>query len=97
MIHLSKVRDGIHKFKVIIQSNTSRKTIKFGAYGYSDYTIHKDPERKKRYILRHKDKEDWKDVKTAGFWSRWILWNKKSILSSIADTRKRFNLKIIYK
>ena len=26
------------------------RTVHFGADGYSDYTIHKDPERKQRYI-----------------------------------------------
>ena len=30
------------------------KKISFGAAGYSDFTIHKDPERKNRYIERHK-------------------------------------------
>ena len=28
------------------------KTVPFGAAGMSDYTIHKDPERKERYINR---------------------------------------------
>ena len=54
-----------------------KKTIPFGAKGYSDYTIHKDDERKERYINRHRKSEDWNNIYTAGFWSRWCLWNKK--------------------
>ena len=30
------------------------KNVSFGAAGMSDYTLHKDPERKERYISRHK-------------------------------------------
>ena len=43
------------KFKVtILYPNGRKKTVQFGAKGYSDYTIHKDKERMKRYDSRHK-------------------------------------------
>lgn len=58
----------------------------------SDYTIHKDPERKKRYIIRHKKNEHWNDPITAGSLSRYVLWNKPSLRESIKDYKKRFNL-----
>jgi len=32
------------------------KTTHFGAAGMSDYTKHKDPERKQRYLNRHRKK-----------------------------------------
>lgn len=72
------------------------KTVHFGAKGMSDYTIHKDPARKQRYIDRHHRRESWSKsgLKSAGFWSRWILWNKPSLSASIADTKRRFGLKI---
>ena len=65
--------DGKHKYYVI--TRTGRK-LYFGAKGYSDFTIHKDPERKKRYIERHKKTEDWTKfgVDTAGWWSYKYLW-----------------------
>ena len=34
--------------------NDNKKTIHFGASGYSDYTKHKDDDRKERYLARHK-------------------------------------------
>ncbi len=70
------------------------KTVHFGSAGMSDYTKHKDKERKNRYISRHKTNENWKKsgIKTAGFWSKWLLWNKPSIGSSKSDIRKRFNV-----
>lgn len=77
-----------------IRLNPSMKRISFGAKGYEDYTQHKNNDRKKAYIARHKETEDWKDTDTAGFWSRWLLWNKKTLDASIRDTENRFGIKI---
>lgn len=71
------------------------KKVHFGGLGYSDYTIHKDDERKERYLDRHRKREDWNDMETAGFWSRWLLWNKPTLRDSIKDTNERFNIHII--
>jgi hypothetical protein len=65
------------------------KKIHFGASGMSDYTIHKDPKRKKAYLLRHQKNENWNDPTTAGFWSRWILWN--------SPTSKEDNMKKVHR
>jgi hypothetical protein len=67
-------------------------TTHFGAAGMSDFTKHKDPERKQRYINRHRKRENWKDPKTAGALSLYVLWNKPTLRASIADYKKRFNL-----
>lgn len=85
------------KYKVIVSDGNTLKTIYFGSSMYEDYTMHKNDIRKKLYIDRHKSKEDWNNPFTAGFWSRWILWNKKTILASIKDTEKRFKMEIYYK
>ena len=71
--------------------NTGRqKLVHFGAKGMSDYTIHKDDERKKRYLKRHTKHESWRNPTSAGALSRWILWNKTSLRASIADYKRRF-------
>ena len=67
-------------------------TTHFGARGYEDYTQHKDEERKRRYISRHKKNENWNDVTSAGALSRWILWNKRTFNASLQDYKRRFNL-----
>jgi hypothetical protein len=69
----------------------------FGASGYQNFggvgkEKHLDIERKKRYINRHKNKENWKDPKKAGTLSRYVLWNKESFRESVKDYKKRFNL-----
>ena len=69
------------------------KTIHFGATGYSDYTKHKDKERKARYLKRHKSNEKWNKPMTAGSLSRYVLWNKPSYKGSVADYKRKFKLK----
>ena len=64
----------------------------FGSKGMSDFTKHKDPERKKRYMTRHSKRENWNSPKTPGALSRWILWNKDTLRKSITDYKRRFNL-----
>lgn len=68
--------------------------IHFGAAGYDDYTTHHDDRRKANYIQRHQAREDWDDYFTAGFWSRWLLWNKPTIIESIEDIEQRYPLYI---
>jgi len=81
------------KFKAVLRGDKIKKTIHFGAKGMSDFTKHGDIARKKRYLARHKPRENWSVPDTAGSLSRWILWNKKSLKSSIADYKRRFNLR----
>ena len=78
---------------IFYDGEKKKKTVHFGAAGYSDFLKHRDEERKKRYIDRHKARENWSDPMTAGALSRYILWNKPTLKASIADYKKRFNLK----
>ncbi len=77
------------KYYIITNDN---KKVYFGASNYSDFTIHKDEARKQRYINRHKKNENWNDKDSAGFWSRWLLWNLTTITASFQDIKKRFNI-----
>jgi hypothetical protein len=75
-----------------------RKSIHFGQAGASNFTQHKNLLRKERYLQRHSKNEDWNNPLTAGFYSRWLLWNKETLAESIRDTNRRFqNLHIVYK
>jgi hypothetical protein len=72
-------------------------TVHFGATGYQDYTQHKDEARMRNYLVRHRAREDWtaRGLRTAGFWSRWLLWNKPSLRASAADISRRFGVRVI--
>jgi hypothetical protein len=93
--HLIKIKksDKPNKKMMAVFENCqtgTKKTTHFGAAGMSDFTLNKDPERKKLYIIRHCKNEDWNNPVTAGALSRWILWNKQTLKSSIDDYKKRF-------
>lgn len=83
------------KYKAIFynKDRSKVKTTHFGAKGMNDYTIHKDDERKERYLARHKVNEDWNDYTSAGSLSRYLLWNKPSLSASFNDYLKKFKLK----
>ena len=68
------------------------KTVHFGASGMSDYTKHKDDERKKLYLARHKKNENWNNYMTPGSLSRWVLWEYKSLHEAIRKYKQKFNL-----
>ena len=75
------------KFMAVIE-NTNKK-IHFGDSRYSDYTKHKDPERKKAYLSRHK-KDKINNPNYAGFYSTNLLWNKPTLKESIQATNRKY-------
>lgn len=72
------------RYKAIINDT---KTVHFGSSQHSNYNLHKDKERKTRYLKRHKKNEKWNlsGIKTAGFYSRWLLWGKYTSLNQNID------------
>ena len=69
-------------------------TIHFGAKGMNDFTIHKNEEKKRLYLIRHQKNEDWTDLTKAGTWARFLLWGEKTLEASVKEMEKKFNIKI---
>jgi len=78
---------------------SSGKRVYFGAAGYNDYTIYYQKEGKEKadkmkraYIARHSKSENWGKygIDSAGFYARWLLWNKPTIEASYSDIKNRF-------
>lgn len=87
-----KLKGNSKKYEIIFEKNGKTYTRKFGAAGMSDYTIHKDKERRERYISRHKKDLRTNDPMKPGYLSMYILWNKPSIKASLADYKRRVNI-----
>jgi hypothetical protein len=87
--------DGIRKF---VARFPEGGTVHFGQYGASDYTAHKDRERMLRYLTRHRSRENWtrSGAKTAGFWSRWLLWSEPSFEQALVRTEKVLGRPILF-
>ena len=82
------------KLMAVFQLDNGRsRTTHFGAAGMDDYTKTKDKDQKKRYLERHRRRENWNSPMTAGALSRWVLWNKETRAASVADYKRRFKLK----
>jgi len=82
------------KLMAVFQLDNGRsRTTHFGARGMADYTKTKNKEQRKRYLDRHRKRENWDSPMTAGALSRWILWDKESRGASISAYKRRFKLK----
>lgn len=91
---------------VFMMSSGRTRCVHFGGRGNADYTlIHKrssphympnsqDRQRKRRaYLARHsKNGENWRNPASPGALSRWILWEKPSMTSAIANYKRKFKL-----
>ena len=65
------------------------KAVHFGAAGASDFTRNKDDSRRQAYLARHKANEDWNDKESAGFWSRYLLWEKPTLRGAAKALRHK--------
>ena len=94
LLQIKKANDDKHKYIAVLQDGSKAHNIAFGAKGYNDFTKTQNEDKKSSYISRHKVREDWckSGILTAGFWSRWILWNKPTIEESVKYTIKKFHL-----
>ena len=73
-IEISKSNRSDKKFKAVIDG---KKTIHFGSSAHSDFTKHKDPERKERYIKRHSNEDHSKsNIASPAWMSRFIFVGK---------------------
>jgi hypothetical protein len=93
-ISLEPANNKKHKYQITLQEITSGKIhkIKFGAYGYDDFTLTQNHKKKEGYILRHKVSENWTDALKPGTLSRFLLWNKPTLKASLEDYLSRFNI-----
>jgi hypothetical protein len=75
-----------------ITDRNRTKVVSFGAAGMQDFTMHKDPERQRRYIARHRAREHWNSPMTPGALSRYVLWSSPSLRQGISNYKRRFHL-----
>ena len=81
------------KYTAVIDNGKTSKSIHFGDNRYQDFTIHKDTERKKAYLARHKHDKSTNPL-YAGFYASNLLWNKPTLRESIKNTNDKYNVNI---
>jgi hypothetical protein len=85
------------KLVVSVVSKNSTRNIQIGDRKYEDYTIHRDDERKAKYIQRHsrnRERYGLDGIKTAGFYSRWLLWSKPTLIEAAKDLAEMTGLPV---
>ena len=93
LVKIAKSTNPEKKYMAVFENDGRTKTTHFGASGMSDFTQHHDPERRMRYLGRHKATEDWNDPTSAGALSRWILWgDSTSFNENVKRYKRRFDL-----
>jgi len=94
-VRLRRSNNSVHKFMAVFPDG---QIVRFGRKGYSDYTKHRDKARMERYLNRHRGRENWgrSGAKTAGFWSRWLLWSEPDFRRALRRTERALGKKIVY-
>lgn len=92
VIKLTKLRSGKKKYEVTFERNGKTIRRKFGASGMSDFTKHKNKDRRENYIRRHAKDLKTKDPTRPGYLSMYILWNKPSLEESFKDYKRRIGI-----
>ena len=92
VVSIKKLKTGKKKYLITFNKNGKEYKRRFGSLGMSDYTKHKDKDRRNIYISRHKKDLRTNDPMRAGYLSMYILWNKPSFKSSLADYKRRLNI-----
>ena len=72
------------RYTIYVPKGDKLVKIDFGSSQHENYTMHKDPERKRLYRLRHKN-DNLSDPYSPGYWSWWVLWNKPSLADSLEE------------
>jgi len=93
------------KWDAVFMVDGKEKKVSFGSAGMRDYTLVSNKLSKfylpkildrnvvrDSYRRRHKKDLETKDPMRAGYLSYYLLWNKKTLASSIKDYKKRFKL-----
>ena len=93
-----------HKKYSVVFSDGQRTN--FGDNRYEDYTQHGDKQRRASYISRHSNSRSREShrarenhtksgIRTAGWWSRYLLWgDSPSISGNIRNIEKKFGVNV---
>ena len=105
LLRIVKSSNSAKKFDAIFMIDGKEKKVSFGASGYRDYTEVNNKDSKfylPKILDRNVVKDSYrrrhiKDLKTndptrPGYLSYYLLWNKKTLASSIKDYKKKFSL-----
>ena len=90
--YILKKSQNMGKRYVIIMGDTMKHH--FGSAGGKTYIDGRSDVEKAAWIARHKGDKNYNNKHSGIYWSRWLLWSKKTLDESIKDMEKRLGVKI---
>jgi len=85
------------RYRVVMSKDGSQHSHDFGKPGATTYKDGASEDKRKNYLKRHSQMgEDWTQsgIHSAGFWSRWLLWEKRTLRAAAKHIQDKFNLKV---
>jgi len=85
------------RYRVVMSKDGSQHSHDFGKPGATTYKDGASEDKRKNYLKRHSQMgEDWTQsgIHSAGFWSRWLLWEKRTLRGAAKHIQDKFNLKV---
>ena len=105
LLRIVKSSNPSKKWEAVFMVEGKEKKVSFGSAGMRDYTLVSNKLSKfylpklvdrnvvrDSYRRRHKKDLETKDPMRAGYLSYYLLWNKKTLASSIKDYKKKFKV-----
>ena len=105
LLRIVKSSNPSKKWEAVFMVEGKEKKVSFGSAGMRDYTLVSNKLSKfylpkildrnvvrDSYRRRHKKDLETKDPMRAGYLSYYLLWDKKTLASSIKDYKKKFKL-----
>lgn len=96
-------------FSTNLDDIVNDRIVHFGDKNARDFLLLNDPESeyydpvnapdvREAYLARHEANENWNvsGVDTAGFWSRWLLWEKPTLEKAVQNLYKKFGIRVLY-
>lgn len=92
-MNVVRISKSNRKNKKMVAEFGNGERVHFGDSRFSDFTIHQDPERKKRYLARHQG--DPKSLRTAGGLSRDILWSRNNLQDAATFAGHKHGVRVV--
>tara|TARA_R110000803_G_scaffold123289_1_gene191214 strand:+ start:44 stop:379 length:336 start_codon:yes stop_codon:yes gene_type:complete len=92
LLHIRKSKNKTKKWVAVFKiDNDKEKRVRFGATGYTDYTLGASKKQRDNYRNRHKN-DNINVPLSPGSLSYYILWDTPDMDENIKKFKKRFNV-----
>lgn len=82
------------RYRVIMGSGDDQHSHDFGSPTAQTYVDGASEQKRQNYLKRHRANEDWSNIHSAGFWARYLLWEKRTLREAARYIQRNFDIEI---